>query len=286
MAITDNFPYPNGSLSSQAVWATTVFDGTMDVLGNAAVGVVNDTRANIRTDNWGPTQFSTVTYITGGGFVGVICHGSDSGSGLNGYTFGVSIADGSWFLEVKVNGATTIELDTGVDAGFTVNDTVGIGIDGNDVVAYINGVEVGRGTNTTYRLGKPGIFAFTDGSITLDTWVGTGESAGTAITGTGALTAAIATVIGSGTVNGVPAAITGTGTPSTPIATASGAGARGSTDMGGSIELTTSSPTVSGIGTVDSAAASITGSGALSATKSTTAGSGARGHHGTGVLTV
>lgn len=189
MAINDAFPYSDGALSGQAPWATPTYDGSLDVSSGALISTAGQTRANLRTDTWGTTQSSTIELTNigghGGAYVGVICHGTDSGGGLSGYSFGYELSSGGtaglWYLERITNGTTSAPLDDGTLGGVSAaNSTITIGIDGNDVVAYFNGVEIGRGTDTTYRAGKPGpLLYFGSGtSPQLDNWVGTGEGNG------------------------------------------------------------------------------------------------------------
>lgn len=182
--INDAFPYGNGNLSDNAAWATPTLDGTLTVGSNAIAGTGDElTRGNLRTDAWTATQSSTITYVSGdNAYPGVIVHGSDSGSGLSGYIFGCSVSSsglaGDWFLEEYAAGVAS-PLDSGnAGGGSAAGMTFGIGIEGNDVVAYINGVEVGRATDTTYRAGKPGVFRYAASGATpvLDNWVGTGEA--------------------------------------------------------------------------------------------------------------
>lgn len=186
VTINDDFTYPNGALSGNATWTTTTYDGSLTISSNNVVGSSDElTRGNIHTGSWDATQTSTITFSSGSnGYLGAIVHGSDSGSGLNGYTFGCIINSSGLitdcFLEELTNG-TASPLDTAnAGGGSAAGVTIGIGIDVNDVVGYVNGVELARATDTTFRTSNPGIFLYsaTGSSQTLGDWVGTGASGG------------------------------------------------------------------------------------------------------------
>jgi hypothetical protein len=152
----------------------------------------------------------------------------------------------------------------------------------SDVQAMISGSAAGRG----WQLVKA-----TDGARTTLSSEGDTDgqrpelvvvySSGTAVTGTGALTAPDSTISGSGSVNAAPSAVTGTGAPAATKSTVAASGIRGLKDTPGAIDLTVGTPTLSG-----TAVRRLPGTGALAVTKSTLAGVGTSGLRGSGALTV
>ncbi len=127
--------------------------------------------------------------------------------------------------------------------------------------------------NVTADAGPTGSGALTASVATLS---GTGARS---VVGDGVLTVSVATITGSG---GGSQNYTGSGALTASVVTIAGTATHNIMDVGGSVNLDAPAPTVSGT----SAGANLTGDGALTASNATIAGIASRDHVGSGALTV
>ncbi len=225
--------------------------------------------------------------------------------------------DRARIMRISSTGVGTL-ISSNVAHGQGATVSAKLEANGSSLTGYVNGVSVVTATDSNLTGGNAGVaMAFQNTNWRGDDFTAS-NLGGAAITGTGAITSAIATAAGSAAegktsvtaaVSGVRGSVTGagvkgitgsgnanmpkptilssagspktgSGTINSSIITSAGVGVRGSNDMPGQIELTAGTPAqVSGTAIKG---VSRTASGALTAPPATVAGVASRGWGGTG----
>lgn len=166
-------------------WVDPGFSGAPQLLSNAFNGTNSD--GGVYYDGgitWPADHYSTLKLKT--------AHISESDSqggpmccvqagAASGYIFGVG--GGAWTLKKFTAGslgaafASTV-IAGAVPAGVTANGMMTIGRQGNDIIGWLDGVEIVRGTDTTFAGGAPGLYKWPNSAVGYDDWEGGDFAAG------------------------------------------------------------------------------------------------------------
>jgi hypothetical protein len=167
---TDSFSRPNGSLGAN--WTPWSWSGS------AALSITSDAAAATNSissgaywsaDSFGATQFSfsCVTVLPSSGqWAGVTVR--QSGIGDNGY---LAIWFGGTFYIFIENGSPSPPILTSGSGSLNAGDTMCLAASGTTITLYHNGVQVLRGTDSTWSSGSPGLAAYGASSATTP-WIG------------------------------------------------------------------------------------------------------------------
>jgi hypothetical protein len=186
-----SFPLTERPASESGAWINGKANGLdwADVQTNAGIASGTESGSNgyddstaILTGTWGPDQTAQATVYTTNQQTGTIyeevelrLRSAISAHSNTGYEITFRCIQGGGYVQIvrwngKLGSYTYIkEGGNNSYKGIKTGDVVSATITGNLIIAYVNGVEVVRGNDSTYTTGNPGIgFYLQGGSSTLN----------------------------------------------------------------------------------------------------------------------
>lgn len=172
---SDDFNRPDGGLGANF----TTQDTAPNIVGaqvvSGALGGANES-ALWNNGTWGNDQTSAVTQVVtaSSSFIGVTVRASGTGGASQHYLFITNSSSFSALYKLIGNAYTLLVSGFVPPADGSVSQ---IGVVGNALTAYDDGVAIGSTNDNAIASGNPGIYASGASGIAavLDNWIGTGD---------------------------------------------------------------------------------------------------------------